>query len=143
MAHILLMEDDLAVGQEISRKLEANGHDVDLVRNGSDALHHLTHQPYDVLLSDIIVKQEFRAVPDGGLLLINRIRRSDPNMLPSPGLPIIAISGTVNTPGMENILTTAKQMGADICFEKPINMVEILTAIDELAPPRPQKEARQ
>ncbi|WP_299734442.1 response regulator [uncultured Roseobacter sp.] len=128
MATILLMEDDLTVGFELTRDLIMAGHSARMCTSASEAKEELLREEYDLLISDVIVKVDGRAVPDGGIGLVGWVRRTDRVRT----LPIIVITGTFRYPGMENILDLARQIGADVGIEKPFKAKELLAKVDVL-----------
>lgn len=128
MAKILLMDDDFALGVELARDLGKLGHDLLIRSNATDAKEELLRDRYDLLIADMIVKVDGHAVPDGGIALIAWVRRTERLRK----MPIIGITGTYKYPGMEHILDTALQVGADASLTKPIVLEDLLTEIDLL-----------
>ncbi|WP_260923813.1 cell cycle two-component system response regulator CpdR [Novosphingobium sp. 9] len=57
MIRILLAEDDEAMRLYLSRALEKAGYHVVPVANGLEALPHLEHGGFDLLLSDIVMPE--------------------------------------------------------------------------------------
>jgi CheY-like chemotaxis protein len=55
MAHILLAEDEQAVRLFVERALALSGHEVTAVEDGTQALEALLHQPFDLLVTDIVM----------------------------------------------------------------------------------------
>ena len=55
MARILLAEDDDSLRRFLTRGLEAAGHDVIDVRDGTTAVAALEAGPYDLLIADIVM----------------------------------------------------------------------------------------
>lgn len=134
MVRILLMEDDLALGYQLSQSLKVAGHSVQICSSASAAQEELADVEYDLLITDVIVKVDGQPVPDGGIGLISWVRRTEAYS----NMPIIAITGTTRFPGMEHILSTARQIGADIGMEKPIDMNYLVEKIDLLVSSRPR-----
>jgi DNA-binding response OmpR family regulator len=131
MARLLLMEDDVALGFRTASDLRLAGHEVIVAYSATDAKAELLREPYDVIITDIIVRIDGRAVPDGGIALIAWVRRT-PDVRK---LPIIAVSGTLRLPGMKHILHTARTIGADVGMEKPFDLCELLDEIARLVAP--------
>lgn len=130
MAQILLLEDDRSFGFLLKVSLEEAGHSVVVRQDATMAFAEFQKNTPDVVIADLIVVQEERPIPDGGLSLIARIRHRG-NMV-DRSVPIIAISGVVRSQGLESALDTAKVLGADASLEKPFAPAELLDLISEL-----------
>ena len=128
MAKILIMEDDEAQAYAWTEALKAIGHEVVCRGNGTSAYDELLGQRYDLLITDILVKQDGRFVSDGGVLLISRLRldRHDLQYPWLKDLPILAISGGISVPGGYDPLAIAGTVGADAMLKKPVPL-EVLT----------------
>ena len=57
MAKILLAEDDESVGAFVARALTQRGHGLTRVGNGMAALAALAAEPFDLLLTDIVMPE--------------------------------------------------------------------------------------
>jgi CheY-like chemotaxis protein len=57
LATILIVEDDKAVREFVSRALVQDGHEVTAVGDGLQALTALEKKPYDMMLADIVMPQ--------------------------------------------------------------------------------------
>ena len=71
MAKILVVDDDAHVGRVMSMWLGKNGHDVQIARNGAEALQCLQGGPVDLVISDMNMPvmnglQLARALREGG-----------------------------------------------------------------------------
>lgn len=130
MAHILLMEDDVDFSSLLADSLEEAGHSVRLFANATDALRTFKPEKYDIVIADLLVKKGRAYIPDGGLILISGIRRASADL--EHTIPIIAMSGSVKSTGMQDVLTTASQVGADATLAKPFAPSEMLALIDRL-----------
>jgi CheY-like chemotaxis protein len=90
-AHILLVEDDAALGDSIGRILRRAGFDVSLAVDFRLALQILeAEQPVDLLLSDIVMPGSVNGI---ALSRMARLRRRD--------LKVVYLTG-YNIPGIEN-----------------------------------------
>ncbi|MEM8538908.1 MAG: hypothetical protein AAGF56_13735 [Pseudomonadota bacterium] len=139
MARILLLEDDLTQSLEIAEALRDVGHDVRACTTAGEARSEILEQEYDLLIADLIVREDGKPVPDGGLYVIGWVRRNAAVPEAVRTMPIVAISGTVNNPGMAFALTTAEQVGATVSLPKPLNMrdlVHTVGGLTEALPPR-------
>lgn len=133
MAKLLLMEDDVVLGFELKRNLEKAGHEVEVRGTASLAYEALLFHAYDVLITDVVVKENGRSVADGGIVLVGRVRANPKTRT----MPIIAISGSHTAPGMEYVLTTIEQVGANVSLEKPFHLDDLLSHIRRLMDTRP------
>ncbi len=55
---ILLIEDDLFIGEMYSRSLTREGYQVELIANGNDGLKAALAKPYDVILLDVMLPEK-------------------------------------------------------------------------------------
>jgi two-component system, OmpR family, response regulator len=114
---ILLLEDDEDLGPWVQNGLKENGHVVDLLADGKDALITATMQSYDLFIFD-------RMVPTlDGLSLLQSLRASK-NQTP---VIFLTALGEVDerVQGLEN--------GADDYLVKPFEFAELLARIDVMA----------
>jgi CheY-like chemotaxis protein len=68
VAHILIIDDDSAVGLTLSRMLESEGYAVSRVENGPAGLEHVAASPPDAILLDM------RMPAMSGLEFLRRLR---------------------------------------------------------------------
>jgi len=128
--NVLLMEDDVDQAMMIKDHIEGSGNRVTVCTNGTDAIALLGDIRFDVVIADIFVKGDGNFVPDGGYLLINRIRQTRRPIAraTSARVPIIAISGGYAF-GDINALTSAETMGANISLQKPFSLEDLTDAM--------------
>lgn len=119
MAKILIIDDDPSILTMLNRMLEKAGYEVDIASNGSEGLEKIESSPPDLLVTDIVMPEK------EGLELILYLRRKN------PGLKIVAISGGGRF-NYEGYLTSAKLLGADLIFQKPLVHKEFIQAISDL-----------
>ncbi len=119
MAKILIIDDDPSILTMLKRMLEKAGYEVDIASNGSEGLEKIESCPPDLLVTDIVMPEK------EGLELILYLRRKN------PGLKIVAISGGGRF-NYEGYLTSAKLLGADQTFQKPLVHKEFIQAISDL-----------
>jgi CheY-like chemotaxis protein len=72
---VLLLDDDTSLQKLVSTLLRRQGHRVDVVSSGSQALEKIAANRYDALLLDVMTPT------DGGFTVIRHLRESDPPML--------------------------------------------------------------
>ena len=84
MAHILVVDDDMAVLSLVARILKIEGHVVSTASDGRQALDVLKHRVPDLILSDI-------RMPDlDGETLLREVKAR------APQVPCIAVSGELD-----------------------------------------------
>jgi YesN/AraC family two-component response regulator len=119
MAKILIIDDDPSILTMLTRMLEKTGYEVDIASNGKEGLEKIERCPPDLLVTDIVMPEK------EGLELICHLRTKN------PGLKIVAISGGGRF-NYEGYLTSAKLLGADLIFQKPLVHKDFIQAISDL-----------
>lgn len=106
----ILLVDDNANGLAARRSvLEELGHRIVTANSGGDALEHFASHKFDLVITD------YKMPKMDGLELISRLRKQ------SPELPIVLISGYVDSLGMNEAST-----GADVVIQKSSHEVSHL-----------------
>lgn len=121
----ILLVDDNANGLAARKSvLEELGYTIVTCTSGSDALEQFTiRDPFDLVVTD------YKMPRMDGLELIGRLRKH------TPGLPIVLISGYVDTLGMNEAST-----GADVVIQKSANEVShLIRAVNRLLRRKPVK----
>jgi DNA-binding response OmpR family regulator len=118
MARILVIDDDKIMNAMIVQMLKDAGFKAKGAADGGIGLKLLDSQPFDLIVTDIVMPEI------EGLEMIQVIRSINRT------IPIIAISGGGRT-GPESYLSTAKTLGADHIFEKPFDKGPFLAAVRE------------
>lgn len=119
MALILLIEDDKDLAETLSNMLEAQGHEVHAIEDGSQWEQSLTSHAIDLVISDM-----FMPVKDG-IETIREIRQAGYE------IPILAISGGSTTSTFDAI-SLAKRFGASDILRKPISYDTLETKLRTL-----------
>ncbi len=114
---ILLAEDDEFLRKIIHRSLTKKGLSVTAVKNGLETLRQLEQQPFDLLITDLIMEQ------GEGLETIPIARKKWPDMR------IIAMSGGGRTNPIDYLMLAVK-LGAHRAIAKPFTMIELERAIE-------------
>jgi CheY-like chemotaxis protein len=119
MPKILVIDDDPSIVTMLKKMLERAGYEVDIASNGSEGLEKIESSPPDLLVTDIVMPEK------EGLELIFYLRKKNPR------LKIIAISGGGRF-NYDGYLTSAKHLGADMIFQKPLVHKEFIQAVTDL-----------
>jgi two-component system response regulator MprA len=53
--NVLVVDDDFAIREALDRSLRANGHDVELASDGSEALRAIEGEPFDAVVLDVLM----------------------------------------------------------------------------------------
>jgi len=106
---ILLAEDDRNFGRILKAELEDDGHEVDLVPDGLDAVLAFIDEAYDFIVLDIKMPKI-----DGisALRILKKVR---------PGVPAITISGNAGSGEMAESV----KVGAIRCLPKPFEIAQL------------------
>ena len=125
---ILVVEDNPVNSLMVVRVLEKHGHSAVTVTSGEEALARLDRQHFDAVLMDI-------QMPDiDGFEVTRRIRRLEGT---AKHLPVIATTAHAMDGDRERCLAA----GMDDCLHKPIELDELLTALERVA--RQSSSSRQ
>lgn len=119
MARILLIEDDERIREMFSELLVRAGHDVVPLVDGRNAAKVRGDAAAALVITDILMPER------DGLEAICELRQQ------APEVKIIAISGGSKI-GPALYLESARALGADRTFAKPVDCAELLAAVSEL-----------
>lgn len=123
------MEDEKPQAELLGDALRYMGHDVSLSSNCDAALEVLASREVDLIITDILVPKRDGGSPQGGILLISRVRTSNDKKIRN--LPIIAISGAVFH-SRDTLREMLKGMGVNEFLEKPLNLHSLGPTIQSL-----------
>ena len=114
-ADLLLVEDDLEIGESLATTLRQRGHRVELAVDGHQGLvNALTRDYHLILLDKLLPKLD-------GFELLKRLRQSKDT-------PVIMLTAC----GDENQRIAGFMEGADDYLPKPFNLTELMLRIDAL-----------
>lgn len=106
---ILIVEDDVILGDGLCEGLKQEGHTVDWLTNGSDALHALEADEFDVVILDL-------ALPGhSGLDVLAHWRQARQKV------PVLVLTAYEDT----HDCITALDQGADDYVTKPVDLAEL------------------
>jgi len=117
---ILLIDDDPLLRRTVARMLIADGHEVLTAPDGMRGVAVFHQERPDLVITDMVMPEQ-----QGGETILE-IRRDDPEV------KIIAISGG-GACSADELLDTARLLGADGALEKPFRGDELLRCIRALA----------
>ncbi len=107
MAHILLIDDEPAIGALFAEALQEAGHSVDVASDGRVVHGKGALEPYDVVVTDLMMPNV------DGLEVIGIVAQSNPRAR------ILAVSGGGAFVSAD-YLPIAKELGAHVVLYKPI-----------------------
>ncbi|MCW1885651.1 response regulator [Luteolibacter flavescens] len=105
-ARILIVDDEPAIREVLRQALMAEGFEVEMARNGTEAVKHVREGAFDLVLTDLIMPGK------DGIQTILELRAVDPR------IQIIAMSGGIVSGGGD-FLPLARQLGARTVLSKP------------------------
>lgn len=120
MARILVIDDDTQVRQVLVGFLTHDGHLVSSATNGKEARNLLHNQPFDLVLTDIVMPEQ-----DGFEVIMHLLSQSDRPR-------IIAISGGSPALSQHTLLGMATRMPIERVLSKPISYEQLSSAVSEV-----------
>lgn len=118
MADILIADDDNVIRSIISEFLLSQGHRVDEVTNGKDAVNLLAARKYELVITDNIMPGE------DGLQVLFKAKKS------FPSTKVILLCGEERVYAEEYLKMA--QSRADLVLEKPIVVIDFLELVDNM-----------
>lgn len=115
MGRILVIEDEPDLQELLRFNLVKEGHQVTVAGTGSDGLHELRRQPFDLVLLDLML-------PDRDGLEVCRIVRADEAL---SAMPIIMVTAKSE----ESDVVLGLGLGADDYVTKPFRVKELMARI--------------
>ena len=119
MARVLIIDDDLAFAQALTKHLARAGHEVRQAADGDAGIRACQREPADAVIVDIFMPRQ------GGLQTIGRLRRE------WPAMKIVAISG-VTSAGPLDVAGHAAALGADRFISKPFEAAALVKLVEAL-----------
>ena len=118
-ANILIIDDDNQFRTMLRKMIERNGYEVIEASDGKEGINLYRKNPTDIIITDLIMPEK------DGIETIQELKKDFPD------IKIIAISGGGRI-GPQDYLHLAKMLGAKRTLTKPIELPELLKAIEEL-----------
>jgi two-component system copper resistance phosphate regulon response regulator CusR len=116
MAQIFLVEDEVRVAALVKKALEENGHAVDTVADGAEAIKRFSVKPYDLIILDVMLPFI------SGIEVCRHIRQKNKNV------PILMLTALDSVDDKVNGLNT----GADDYQVKPFHLKELQARVEAL-----------
>lgn len=116
MIKILIVEDDLDLGNLLKQYLELNKFFVKRVFNGLEAREELKQNEFDILILDVMMPQE------DGFTLAKKLQNSHPE------LPFLFVTARK----MKEDILTGLKLGADDYITKPFDADELILRIQNI-----------
>jgi CheY-like chemotaxis protein len=116
MKHILVVDDDHDLAALLALALERRGYQVDVARNGREALERVCDTQFDLLLVD------WHMPIMGAATFLDTSRR----LLGARRPPVVIASGTLE------VATRAIDLGAAAFIAKPFRLTELLALVHSL-----------
>ncbi|MEQ3550701.1 response regulator transcription factor [Pseudonocardia nematodicida] len=122
MTTVVLAEDDAAIAEPLSRALQREGYDVEVVADGVAALERVTRDPLDLLVLDL-------GLPGmDGLEVCRRVRAAQSDV------PVLMLTARTD----EVDFVVGLDAGADDYVSKPFRLAELLARVRALMRRRTQ-----
>ncbi|MEK7635932.1 MAG: response regulator [Patescibacteria group bacterium] len=121
MKKILLVEDDSFLSSLLKNRLQKEGFDIVLAKDGDEAVNYLKNTNPDLLLLDLILPKKT------GFEVMEEIR-SNPQLQKNSSLPIIVISNL----GQQEDIAKSRQLGAiEYYIKAKVSIDELVGKIKE------------
>jgi len=116
LAHLLIVDDDASTLASLARAFRLAGHEATVCDNAARALDLLKSQPFDMLLSDVVMPGK------DGLALLEDLRNL------GISLPVVMISGQASI----EMAVRATRLGAVDFLEKPLSTDKLLLTVENV-----------
>jgi two-component system, NtrC family, response regulator AtoC len=115
MAHILIVEDDINLGQMLFQEFKSQGHDVELTTDAEAALPRINKYIYDLMLTDI------KLPGMDGLELLKQVKTISPTTI------VLVMTGYASV----DTAVLAMKNGAQDFIQKPFGFHEVNQKIED------------
>src|ERR1022692_3223166 len=116
LAHLLIVDDDANTLASLARAFRLAGHEATVCDNAGRALELIKSQPFDMMLSDVVMPGK------DGLSLLGDLRNLGIT------LPVVMISGQANI----EMAVRATRLGAIDFLEKPLSTDKLLLTVENV-----------
>lgn len=108
---ILIAEDEELVRIALAEVLKPYDYEIDVVKNGVDAISQINKRAYDLIITDYIMPEM------DGLELTRRVKAK------YPSIPVVIVTGI-------GPLKDLLKSGATACIMKPFNIIELQNMVE-------------
>jgi DNA-binding NtrC family response regulator len=122
---LLFVDDEEELVSALVERLELRGIDAIGVTSGDEALEHLREEPFDVVIVDV------KMPGTGGLEVLRTISRRHPDV------KVILMTGHGSAEDSE----IGRRLGAVAYLQKPVELDDLLTTIEQAASPRGERNS--
>lgn len=128
---ILILEDDEDLAEQWVATFSAKGHSVSHALSHSSAVQAIAESPFDVLVIDLLIRDESGELQDrGGISLLSGMRLRYPT---GDGPKRIVVTGAFPDDNSDaDVLAMSRAMGADLALRKPIAPEDLVRRIEAL-----------
>ncbi len=113
-AHLLIVDDEANTLASLSRAFRLEGHEATVCDNATKALELATAQPFDLILSDVVMPGK------DGLALLEELKKQ------GVATPVVMMSGQAHI----EMAVRATRLGALDFLEKPISTDKLLLTVE-------------
>ncbi|MCB0330515.1 MAG: response regulator [Bdellovibrionales bacterium] len=124
--HLLVVDDEPAVREVVSKTLEEDGYEVTTAADGHEALEYFQAEHFDCVLLDLSMPIM------SGNLVFARLKALDPN------IPIVIMSALISD---ERMLTFSKNSETRF-IQKPFKRTELLSLVQQVCSPSEKRPTR-
>jgi two-component system response regulator VicR len=117
MKKILLIEDDLLISSLVEFRLNKDGYETILVKDGNEGIHAINTQNLDLIITDVMIPFK------NGIEIIHHARKEKPNT------PIIVLSSLGEE---ESVVLEAFNLGVSDFIPKPFNPNELAIRVKRI-----------
>lgn len=121
MSKILCIEDDHFIADLYARALRKQGHEIDVIPNGAEALMQAKSVVYDVILLDIMLPDK------SGVEILEELRGED-----GKGLPLTKIIVTTNFDEPEKNRERLEKMADGYLIKADITPSKLVELVDQI-----------
>jgi DNA-binding response OmpR family regulator len=122
MLRVLVVDDELAVRDTVTRALRRAGHEAVAVATGQAGMDTIKCGAFDAVVTDICMPER------DGIELIRVLQAEQPKV------PVLAISGGGGC-SIDGLLPMAELLGARKTLRKPFAPAELVAAVEAIAAP--------